>query len=84
MSFVSTLLSDLKFAVTHPATVKKELAAAATTVLGDIAVFNTLVHVPGQVGAVIAGVQGVAVFVLAFLGDNQSVAAAKLASAKKA
>lgn len=83
MSIVTTFLSDLKFAITHPATIRKELLAVATSVASDITALNTFVHLPGQLGAIVTAVQGIAVFLVSFLGNNQSVADAQKADALK-
>lgn len=78
MSFISTVISDLKFAATHPAVVRKELLSVAGTVSTEILAFNTVVHgLPASVQTVVAGVSGVATFILTFLGKNESVADAK-------
>lgn len=83
MSFISTVVSDLKFAVAHPTTVRKELIAAATTVGADATAFSTLVHVSGSTAAGISAVTGVCTFILTFLGQNQSQDAVKAKVAAK-
>lgn len=79
-----SLLSDLKFALTHLATIRKAILAAATSVASDIAVLNTFVHLPGQLGVILTAVQGVAVFLVTFLSPNQSTESAKAADRARA
>lgn len=80
---LSKLAADLKFAVAHPTTVRKELLAAATSVAGDIAVFNQIApNVPAPVATGVSAVQAVAVFVLTLLGSNESKASVLARKAK--
>lgn len=71
MSFLNTLWADIKYAVTHPETIRKAILGAATTILGDLAVFNTVVpHLPAQIQAGVAGVTAVLTAVVVFLTPN--------------
>ena len=71
-SVLSALWADIKIALAHPATARQELIATATSVSGDIAVFNAVLpNVPAQVQAVVSVVQAVAVFVLTLLGASE-------------
>ena len=84
MSFVSKLVSDLKFALSHPATVRKELLAVATSVASDITFFTQFVHVSGTTATWVSAVQAVATFIITFLGQNQPKGVALAADAAKA
>jgi hypothetical protein len=82
MSFVSKVVADLKYAVTHPATIQKALVATATAVLANIATFNVILgHVPAEVSAPVGVVSAVATFILTYATPN---AAAKAAEAETA
>lgn len=77
MSFMSTSWAEIKFAIAHPTTVRKEAIATATSVVTDVALFNTLVpNAPAQVQTAVSVIQAVAVFVLTFLGNNDDKAEA--------
>ena len=83
MSFVSTVVADLKFALAHPATVRKEIIATATTVGADVTLFSTAVHATGWVATAATVITGVCTFLLAFLGQNVPVAEVKAKLAAK-
>jgi len=72
MSFVSTVVADLKFALAHPATVRKELIATATTVAADVTFFSSFTHASGWVATGATAITGACTFVLTFLGTNTS------------
>lgn len=80
--FFKQLLSDLKFALAHPAVIRKELLAVATSVSGDIALFTSVVHVSGPVATGLTVAQAVGTFIFTFLGKNESPAAIKAAAKK--
>lgn len=72
MSFISTVVTDLKFALTHPATVRKELIATATTVAADVTFFTSFTHASGLVMTGATAVTAACTFLLSFLGSNAS------------
>lgn len=71
MSFVSTLVADVKKAIANPAGARKAAAAAVATALGDVTLLNTVVqHAPAPVQVVFTSVTAVLAAVVVFLTPN--------------